>query len=72
MICTVFNGLRENKFLSCLLALLEPARAAVDSTEVTSRRLWKAGVAGTTASEPRTTPEPLNPLLADPQGRRGP
>lgn len=42
MTCSV-NGSRENKFLSCWLALLEPAPAAAGSTGVTYCRLWRVG-----------------------------
>lgn len=73
MTCSGFNESRENKFLSCPLALLEPAPAAVESTEVTSCRLWRVGAAGTRAEphpapEPRVTREAPNRPLADPQG----
>lgn len=40
----MFNGSRENKFLSCWLALLEPAPAAAGSAGVTTYcRLWRVG-----------------------------
>lgn len=65
MTCSGFNESRENKFLSCPLALLEPAPAAVESTEVTSCRFGGRELRG---PEPRVMREAPNRPLADPPG----
>ena len=77
MTCTVFNGSWENKLLSCLPALLEPAPADVGQAGAGSCGAlegWRGRDASSSApgARAKTAEEAPESPLADPQGSSGP